>query len=217
MKEQLAKAFEIKYEILGTGKGQARQLRLLSRVLSWNETGLTWEAGPRHLEVLVESLGLQGKKGLRVPGGIDTKEELNAKKEEWCRKAPEKEARAGECQEEVMANDDGDDDFEDEDVGEARVFSIGGRVRVVEHGSGVVAGRGRCGYTGMLEIEYEYGTGLHCEPRTFSKLTNPTRGMVRCHECAAWQVEGKARRICQVELGHVDGVDGQSAMGNYGW
>ena len=58
LREQLAKEFEIKWEILGSGEGQVRQLRLLNRVLTLEDGCITWEADPRHLEVLVESLGL---------------------------------------------------------------------------------------------------------------------------------------------------------------
>ena len=60
---------------LGPDKDDKRELRVLNRVLRWTETGIAYEADPRHAEILVA--GLLGKSrpattpGAAAKGGIE--------------------------------------------------------------------------------------------------------------------------------------------------
>ena len=57
--EGLARAFEIKTKILGPEKRHAQEVRVLNRVLSWTATSNTYEADPRHAEIIIRDLGFE--------------------------------------------------------------------------------------------------------------------------------------------------------------
>ena len=58
----LSEAFELKIRgRLGEEEGCDKEIRILNRVVKITESGLEYEADPRHAELLVDSLGLQGK------------------------------------------------------------------------------------------------------------------------------------------------------------
>lgn len=69
--------FEMKTEILGPDaeSGEVREVRFLNRVLTWNDQGISWEADPRHAEMVVKQLGLDGARVAATPG---TKEDNKA-------------------------------------------------------------------------------------------------------------------------------------------
>ena len=54
MDKAFGKEFSIKTEILGPDAGEGKELRVLNRVIKWESTGITWEADPRHAEMIVE-------------------------------------------------------------------------------------------------------------------------------------------------------------------
>ena len=73
MDVEMRKAFSLETEIMGGDHGDVKRLRILNRQLSWNDGEILWEADPRHLEILVEQLGLDGAKAVKTPGDkLDT-------------------------------------------------------------------------------------------------------------------------------------------------
>ena len=65
----LAAAFEIKPELLGPDKLHHRQeIRVLNRVITWTPKGITYEADPRHAELIVRDLGLEACRPVTTPG-----------------------------------------------------------------------------------------------------------------------------------------------------
>ena len=73
MEQQLANKYQIKTQLLGPNDGNVQELKILNRIIAWNLVqGITYEADPRHVEIVVEQLGLQNAKPVVTPG---TKEE----------------------------------------------------------------------------------------------------------------------------------------------
>ena len=70
MDEDLKKHFEMKTEMLGPdkGAGEVQEIRFLNRVLSWHDKGISWEADPRHAEMVIKQLGLEGAQTAATPG-----------------------------------------------------------------------------------------------------------------------------------------------------
>ena len=64
----LQQNFQVKTEIIGPDPGQQLEARVLNRVIRWKETGITWEPDPRHVEITIEQMGLQGAMILKIPG-----------------------------------------------------------------------------------------------------------------------------------------------------
>ena len=52
--------------------GEVQEIRFLNRVLAWQPEGLTWEADPRHAEMVIKQLGVDSSRSAATPG---TKEE----------------------------------------------------------------------------------------------------------------------------------------------
>ena len=73
LKAQLENKYQVKTQVLGPEEGQAKEVKILNRIVSWKSTeGITYEADPRHTEIILEQLGLQDAKTVSTPG---TKEE----------------------------------------------------------------------------------------------------------------------------------------------
>jgi hypothetical protein len=74
--------FEIKTEGVGTGPGEAREARILNRVIRVDENGWEYEADQRHGEMIVRSLDMTNAKGVSTPGGEEQpwKEQDDAEK-----------------------------------------------------------------------------------------------------------------------------------------
>ena len=70
MKQKLSENFEIKTEVLGpnAGAGEVQELRFLNRIMAWTEHGITWEADPRHAELVIQQLDLENCKPVVSPG-----------------------------------------------------------------------------------------------------------------------------------------------------
>ena len=71
--DMLKAKMEEKYELkenyrIGPGPEDAREARILNRIVRWTADGLEYEADPRQGEKMVESLGLGGAKSLGTPG-----------------------------------------------------------------------------------------------------------------------------------------------------
>ena len=65
--------FELKKEILGpkSSNGCVQEVRVLNRVLRWQHDGISWEPDPRHAELVVQTLELQGSRSTTTPGNKD--------------------------------------------------------------------------------------------------------------------------------------------------
>ena len=70
--------FQVKTEIIGPDARQQLEARVLNRVIRWEDTGITWEPDPRHVEIMIEQMGLKGAKQLKIPG---VKEEKKSDRE----------------------------------------------------------------------------------------------------------------------------------------
>ena len=69
---ELAKNFEIKIRArLGEGCPGDNEVTILNRVVKITPTGLTYEANPRHAELLAQSLGLSSSNSVATPGVKD--------------------------------------------------------------------------------------------------------------------------------------------------
>ena len=144
LRGELAGGCEIKWGIFGRDYGQIWQLRLLNRTLTLDDTCLTWDADPIHLDVIVEALGSHGGRGLKIPGVADVggNKERHAK---TCQKAHE----SGLNDEEYM---DFDDDHDE--LGLASVYGVCDSVVVKGHGEGLIVGNG------VLWVYWLLGSGI---------------------------------------------------------
>ena len=64
----LAQAYKIKTEVLGTGKGEQKEVRILNRVVQLLPEGVRLEADPRHAERVIRYMGVEQGKTSPVPG-----------------------------------------------------------------------------------------------------------------------------------------------------
>ena len=55
-------------DLLGEFDGCIREIRILNRILRLTESGLRYEADPRHAEMLVKALGLSSASSVLTPG-----------------------------------------------------------------------------------------------------------------------------------------------------
>ena len=75
----LAQAYKIKTEVLGTGKGEKREVRILNRGVQLLPEGARMEADPRHAERVIRYMGVETGKTSPVPGSKEeTKRWLDA-------------------------------------------------------------------------------------------------------------------------------------------
>ena len=66
----MGKAFQIKTEVLGPNekRGEQLEIRFLNRIVQWRPEGITWEADPRHAELIIQQLELQDCAAVMTPG-----------------------------------------------------------------------------------------------------------------------------------------------------
>ncbi len=64
----LAEKYKIKTEKLGGGKEDKKEVRVLNKVIRYTDGGLELEADPRHAELVVRDLELEGTKVSKTPG-----------------------------------------------------------------------------------------------------------------------------------------------------
>ena len=77
-KKSLEEHYELKEAArLGPGSSDDKEVRVLNRIASWGEQGLTYEADPRQYEKLVNELSLNGAKAVTTPCVRHTIEEVN--------------------------------------------------------------------------------------------------------------------------------------------
>ena len=63
--------YKLKTEKLGHGKDEMAEIRILNKVVRMTNEGIELEADPRHAELVIKELGLQGAKPSPVPGSKD--------------------------------------------------------------------------------------------------------------------------------------------------
>ena len=69
VKNELEKKYQVKTQVLGPGEGQQRQVKILNRIVTWdNQRGLVYEADPRHAEIAIKHLKLKDAKEVSTPG-----------------------------------------------------------------------------------------------------------------------------------------------------
>ena len=74
MRDSISEIFSIKDRgILGPERHDLHEIRLLSRIISWTLSGLTFEADQRHGEILVDALNIKDAKGVDTPGTVENK------------------------------------------------------------------------------------------------------------------------------------------------
>ena len=62
----LENAFLIKTDVLGPDNGQKKQIRMLNRLLTWEDgRGITLEADTRHVETIIGDLKVKDSKPLK--------------------------------------------------------------------------------------------------------------------------------------------------------
>ena len=66
--ELLGKHYKIKTEMLGSDSKDAKEVRVLNKIIRITSEGLELEADPRHAELVVHDLGLAEAKATRTPG-----------------------------------------------------------------------------------------------------------------------------------------------------
>ncbi len=65
---------------LGSGSSDLKEAKILNRVVQWSADGLSYEADPRHVELLAKTLSMQAEaprsaSGAKNPAGHDAQEE----------------------------------------------------------------------------------------------------------------------------------------------
>lgn len=72
MKEMLEQHYKIKTQVLGPGENEVKELKIFNRIISWDgNRGITYEADPRHVEIMVEQLKFGDAKIVTTPGTRD--------------------------------------------------------------------------------------------------------------------------------------------------
>ena len=73
LKKQLESVYPVKASIIGAVS--AKSIKALNRRIRWGETEMSYQHDPRHLDVLVESLGLENGNTVQTPIVDDVKDE----------------------------------------------------------------------------------------------------------------------------------------------
>ena len=78
---EFAKHFELKIRgRIGEGCGGENEIRILNRIVRLTPEGLTYEADPRHVDILAASLGLAAANAVTTPGVKSTEADYTAQK-----------------------------------------------------------------------------------------------------------------------------------------
>ena len=69
MQGNLEKKYTLKTQLLGPNKEHMKEVKILNRIVTWKQhQGITYEADPRHVEIILEQLGLGEAKMVSTPG-----------------------------------------------------------------------------------------------------------------------------------------------------
>ena len=67
---------------MGPGDADDKSIRLLNRIITWDEEGIHWEGDQRHAEILVRELGLLGdSRGATTPADKKTGQDIGSIKQ----------------------------------------------------------------------------------------------------------------------------------------
>ena len=106
-KDELAKAWKIKAQIIGEGPGLANEVRVFNKFLRWHPgEGLTLDAGPRHAQIIIRDMGVQKLKPLTTPM---TREGKGESDEDRARDIEARRSR-GQLAQKARQDDDEDDE-----------------------------------------------------------------------------------------------------------
>jgi hypothetical protein len=77
-RNKISEKFEVKFRgRMGPGPEDLKNIRILNRVVSWDASGIKYEADTRHAEIIVREMGLgKDTKGVVTPGVKATSDEL---------------------------------------------------------------------------------------------------------------------------------------------
>ena len=68
LKECLEKEYELQTQRIGVGAGRSVEGKILNRIVRWTSKGYEMEADPRHCELVLKQLNIEGQKSLSSPG-----------------------------------------------------------------------------------------------------------------------------------------------------
>ena len=60
--------YKLKVETLSGDKADVQEVKILNKIIRWTERGIELEADPRHAEIVVRELGLEGATPSKIPG-----------------------------------------------------------------------------------------------------------------------------------------------------
>jgi hypothetical protein len=60
--------YKLKVETLSGDKADVQEVQILNKIIRWTDRGVELEADPRHAEIVVRELGLEGATPSKVPG-----------------------------------------------------------------------------------------------------------------------------------------------------
>ncbi len=73
-REMMENKYKLKVETLGNAKECKKEIKILNKIVRYEEHGVELEADPRHAELVVKELGLTDAKSSRVPGVKEVKQ-----------------------------------------------------------------------------------------------------------------------------------------------
>ena len=74
VKDTLQNKYKLKVEVLGDGKGCTQEVRILNKIVRHTKKGIELEADPRHAEIVIRDLGIEGEsRASRTPGAKDAR------------------------------------------------------------------------------------------------------------------------------------------------
>ena len=76
----LEEKYNIKVEVLGGDKDDAKEVKILNKVVRRTENGIEMEADPRHVELIVRELELEKAKASKSPGSKAVKSKSDSDK-----------------------------------------------------------------------------------------------------------------------------------------
>ncbi len=71
MKTELEQEFEVKTEIIGPTPQQAKELKVLNRIIRYGEHSIQYEPDPRHAELIISEMGMSTANPVSTPGQND--------------------------------------------------------------------------------------------------------------------------------------------------
>ena len=81
LRRTLEEKYKLKVEKLGRGPGEKAEIKILNKIVRETNEGIELEADPRHVEIAIKELGIEGCKPATTPGCKDSKRmELDGEK-----------------------------------------------------------------------------------------------------------------------------------------